>query len=520
MGSGHASSLANRGSKALPSRKNYKCVFTLVPDRPDVYSNHRRFDKFRDLREVTYPVNAVAIAEVALILAAATLGNGDEVQLWSLMPRELKVSLHAHSAHVWALEFSPNESVLATASNDHTIRLWNTYSGACLGVLKEHTQGVRTLAFSSSGYLISGGMDSMLCLWEYDNVTPVQKWKAHEGDVHGVAFSLVDPHLALSVGADGSIALWSVMYGEDGLCGRFPGGEGGGVLCVATHPLELGVVAAGNQDGSSWLWSFEAGAEGTARATGHVNLKGHKGPVWSVEFSKDGCLLASGSSDGNIRVWDVTQLQRPVLAAVFRAHDSWVRQVHFQGPFHSVHLGASGEVAKDKLNLLHTICSCSIDGTIRMWAAPRKLQELRPLQLPSAPRLAYEGLQRAPFPGEPPASQVEEAEALPQAATPVEPQAPLQPEAPSGASALAAASPGPAAALGAPAASWAHLPRGPPPRGPPPPGIRPPPPRAPQRTLLPPHPPLRGGGPGGRASLLPPPLPPPPPYPRPPRPPA
>jgi len=341
---------------AAPTKKGkYKRGFCLIPDRPDIYSKHRRYDKFRDLPKATHPVNAVAVAENALILAAATLGTSDEVHLWDLVTKELKVSLHAHTAHVWDLEFSPNETALATASNDHSIRLWDTYTGEPIAILKGHTAGVRTLSFSAAGYLITGGMDSLLCLWEYGNPEPVHKWKAHEGDVHGVKFSRKDDVAAYSVGADGSIAVWNVLEGEDGLIGRFPGGAGSGVLCVAGHPEELGVVAAGNQDGAVWLWHFNSSSEGDPQPSGN-QLRGHKGPVWCVAFTEDGHLMASGASDGCIRVWLVSNLKAPILVAVLPAHDSWVRQVHW-GPY-------------------NRIFSCSVDGCVREWLSPKSLQNL------------------------------------------------------------------------------------------------------------------------------------------------
>merc|ERR1719343_1870509 len=100
--------------------------------------------------------------------------------------------------------------------------------------------------------------------------------------------------------------------GESGLLGRFPGADGSAVLSVAAHPLDTRTVAVGEQDGDVWLWHFRPDEKGeTNRASGHHHLKGHTGPVWTVAFSKDACLLASGSSDGTVRLWNVQKLQMP-----------------------------------------------------------------------------------------------------------------------------------------------------------------------------------------------------------------
>jgi len=203
-------------------------IWSIVPDRPDRFYKQKRYDKFRELPDAAHPVWSVAVAEVAMILAAAVAGNDVEVHMWSLEdPPELMVSLHAHTANVWQVLFSPNETVLATASADTTIRIWQTGTGHPLAVLQGHEHTVRCLSFSFDGLLVSGGMDSNLGLWQHDQLIPLRLWQAHEGSVHGVAFSPADTLLCFSVGHDGSIAAWNtaavVHEGEEhGLLGRFP----------------------------------------------------------------------------------------------------------------------------------------------------------------------------------------------------------------------------------------------------------------------------------------------------------
>ena len=70
---------------------NYTKVCTVLPEVPDRYRSHRRFDKFRVERGATRPVWAVAVAEVNMTMAAATADH--EVHLWDLETMELKVSL-------------------------------------------------------------------------------------------------------------------------------------------------------------------------------------------------------------------------------------------------------------------------------------------------------------------------------------------------------------------------------------------------------------------------------------------
>lgn len=347
MGSGALQSLAP-GQEA----RGFRRIQRLGATEPDRYAQSKRFDKYRELPVAVHPVWAIAIAEFSRVVAAAV--SDISIHLWDLRFFEIKVSLRGHTDVVWALDFSPNETVLASASADRTIRLWETETGNPAGVLRTHTEGVRTLCFSPDGVLVSGGADSMLAVWEYDNNQPLMKWRAHEGPVHSVAVSLADRGTAFSIGMDGSIAAWKLETAE--LCGRFPGGDGGGVLALAAHPSHPGVVVTGLEDGGIWLWFFQPSAAGVAEVGGHHALKGHQKPVWTLRFSDDGSLLASGSSDQTVCVWDVHktcsweagQPPWPVLVAHFKAHDSWVRSIRWLG-------------------LNRALISCSVDGHVNIW---------------------------------------------------------------------------------------------------------------------------------------------------------
>jgi WD40 repeat protein len=58
------------------------------------------------------------------------------------------------------------------------------------------------------------------------------------------------------------------------------------------------LLASGSDDQTVKLWDVETGQEVRT-------LRGHNGGVWSVAFSPDGRLLASGSGDGTVKLWDV-----------------------------------------------------------------------------------------------------------------------------------------------------------------------------------------------------------------------
>jgi WD40 repeat protein len=96
------------------------------------------------------------------------------------------------------------------------------------------------------------------------------------------------------------------------------GGHGSSVGSVGFSP-DGALLASGSLDGDVKLWQVSDGEE-------LRTLTGHAGPVWSVAFSPDGALLASGHSDGTIRLWQVSD---GVLVRTLEGHSEQVWSVAF-----------------------------------------------------------------------------------------------------------------------------------------------------------------------------------------------
>jgi WD40 repeat protein len=75
--------------------------------------------------------------------------------------------LEGHSAYVRAVVFSSDGQLIASASNDRTVRVWETATGACRSVLQGHSDLVSAVVFSPDGQLVaSASEDSTVRVWE------------------------------------------------------------------------------------------------------------------------------------------------------------------------------------------------------------------------------------------------------------------------------------------------------------------------------------------------------------------
>jgi len=122
-----------------------------------------------------------------------------------------------HTEAINRIRYSPDGYRIATGSNDKTIRIWDTETGAVVGnPLVGHIGYVKDVAYSPDGRrIISGSNDKTIRIWDADTGAPVGKpLEGHTGRVECVAYSPDGWRFISGGGAgDRSIRVWDAGTG-------------------------------------------------------------------------------------------------------------------------------------------------------------------------------------------------------------------------------------------------------------------------------------------------------------------
>lgn len=296
-----------------------------------------------------------AIDEVAFspdgkdIVAACKSGSP---RVWSLETSKLRLELHGHRSQVHTVAYSADGQNIYTAGAEGVIIVWNAANGLPMIRLLGHDGNISSIAVDPAGnYIASCSADHTIRLWSVADTHRFTSKSGRSEWVYGCAISRDGRWLATGGAPEEMVSIWDVTTGErvrsfdasnvnaagfgpDGLlvtCNwskevkvwdtkrgvlvrDLPGQEGGATASVFSRNGKW--VATASAEKAAVVWDF---------ATGEVIKRlPHEHGVWSVDFSEDDSLLASGDQKGKLSVWKTSNWEKCWEISAHEGTTNWI----------------------------------------------------------------------------------------------------------------------------------------------------------------------------------------------------
>ncbi|WP_411132975.1 NB-ARC domain-containing protein [Streptomyces sp. C10] len=258
-----------------------------MPDLPD--QHHRR-----TLTGHTNAVRAVAIAPDDTWIATAS--DDGTVRIWDVASGNCTATLSGHTDSVHAVAIAPDGTWIATASPDKTIRTWDVASGNCTAMLV-HPCPMRAVGIAPDGtWVASAGDDGVVRLIDITSGQCTATLSGHTAAVHSVAIS-PDGTWIVSASPDEGVRIWNTSTGT--CTGTLPD-HILHVRAVAIAPDSTWFVTGGDSGVAIW--------GGAARRTCKAFLTGRN--TTSIAIAPHGRWLAIADRYGVVQVWNIPEGQR------------------------------------------------------------------------------------------------------------------------------------------------------------------------------------------------------------------
>lgn len=308
--------LVNTFQYSAPIGERYLLTLAFSPDSSLLaFSGYGNTIQVQDLNQETVRLLVDHDGEIYQIVFSsdgrtlASASSDGTVKLWN--PRgdtgeELLHTLRGHQGPVYRLAFGPQDNVLATGGADGIVRLWLRDKGVPIEAFEGHEDEISSLAFSPKatlGYrsvLASASDDGNIRLWNIDS--PIQPLP-HNSDVFDVTFR--PDGRVIASGGRKTVRLWR----PDGIpLSNIAFSPDSNVLAV-DYSSDGKLLAAGGSKGQIKLWKPDIDTEKPIQVLGAHTVvtddEANDSEVLDLSFSPDGKWLASVGTDHTLKLWKV-----------------------------------------------------------------------------------------------------------------------------------------------------------------------------------------------------------------------
>jgi len=214
-----------------------------------------------------------------------------------VVPSEPKFIIKAHASEIISVRYDGTGSdLVATASCDSTIKVWDTTNGRARSTLRGNS-GQPMLGVDINGGLVAGcSSDKMIRIWSLKTDRMIHQLVGHMNKVTCVRFS-PDSRSVVSASADRSIKVWDIARHTYKVNTTMRHGSTSNCIDVGSDGL---TIATGHMDGGIRLWDMRKGDRSTEIRSIHT------GGVTSVQFDpKNSNVLLTNGRDSSISFSDI-----------------------------------------------------------------------------------------------------------------------------------------------------------------------------------------------------------------------
>ncbi|MGH9886325.1 MAG: NACHT domain-containing protein, partial [bacterium] len=162
----------------------------------------------RDFRGHRLDVVACAITPDSQRMISAS--EDHTLKVWELESGGLLTTLEGHSGRVLACAVTPDGRRVVSASGDHTLNIWDIDSGSIRATLRGHLDCVTSCAVTPDGrYVVSASEDGTLKIWDLESTRVLSTLQGHRGWVNACAIT-ADSRTAVSASCDGTLKIWDL----------------------------------------------------------------------------------------------------------------------------------------------------------------------------------------------------------------------------------------------------------------------------------------------------------------------